>query len=196
MANDFTGCVSKLLDYFFDVYSDEFICAFEQFFEDKSRIGPNKEIVIKNEIEEDLLMEWLIFDYRLKNGRKLIESFVAENPLKLSKKELEKYETMQFNKYGFFEVKAFEKDKWIQFESLQSEKLYRVFEKKGTHSAFIGQILLGRIGKILDKWMLIGSNPLEIPVFLASATKKAVKEYTGSFSPKYALKIVTNQSSK
>jgi len=189
--NNFTGSVARLLDHFFASYSEEFLNAFEQFFEDKSRIGPNKEIVIRNEMEEDLLMEWLVFDYRLMNGRKIIEDFIAKNPLKLNKKELEKYETMQFNKYGFFEVKTFVKDEWIQLESLQSGKLYKITENKGTHSAFIGQILLGRIGKVLDEWMLIGSNPIEIPIPLASVVKKTVKEYSGSFSPKYALKIIS-----
>jgi hypothetical protein len=190
--NPVEGTTTALLNYFFDTYGkDEFKRALGQFFEGENRLGPSDEIVIKNEMEEDLLMEYLVFDHRLNNGKKLLEDFVAKNPLKLKSKQLEVYETMQFNKYGLFEVKDFKMEEWIDFENMQSGKNYHVIEKIGTKSAFIGQILLCRVGKVLDEWRMIGSNPIAVPITMGKGMKKTLRESKDALSTKDALKFIS-----
>ncbi len=81
------GTTRKLFDHFFDNHTDEVIPAMCDFFENDG-IASGKRVNFQNEYEESLFMEWIAFDYRLQNGKKLIKDFIAENPFKLSAKEL------------------------------------------------------------------------------------------------------------
>lgn len=174
----------KLFDYFFSQDRSEIERAIREFFGSEN-LGPNGEIMMENDEEEALFMDWITFDLRLKNGRKLIENYLSEKRNKLSQDEVETLENMLMNKYGFYEVMDFMIDKWIDLLSLQSGQLYRVKEKMGTHAAFKGQILLCRVGKTgRDEWMMIGSNPVELPASFGAGTKEMLLQSKDALSPK------------
>ena len=180
------GIVTRLFDYFFAKDRDEVKRAILEFFGPEN-LGSNDEILMENDEEEALFLDWITFDHHLKNGQKLIENYLSEKRNKLAEAEIEKLEYMQFNKYGYFEVKDFRLDEWIDLESLQSGKIYRVREKLGTHAAFVGQILLCRVGKTgPDEWMMVGSNPIEIPATFGSGMKKMLRQSKDALSPKDA----------
>ncbi len=117
-------------------------------------------------------MNWLIFDYKLSSGKKLVETYLANFGEKLSKSDRAEYEEMLLNKYGLFEVKAVKLDNWIDLESISSSRVYRVREKLGTHGVILGSLLVGRIGKQKGEWRVIGPNPIEVPLHLMKGAKK------------------------
>jgi hypothetical protein len=82
---------------------------------------------------------------------------------------------MLYNKYGLFEVKKIEKDKWIDLESVSTGKVHRVKERRGTYGSQVGQLLIGRLGKEKGEWRMVGSNPIMVPVQFSDRTKQLFK---------------------
>jgi len=144
----------------------------------------NGQISFKDEEEEAQLMDWIIYDYKFANGKKLIENYIDDNADKLSPKERKLLEEMLLNKYGFFEVKSVEPEKFIILESLHSGKDYRVEEKLGTRGVTIGNILVCRVGKQGDSWRMIGSNPTVVPVQLSKDARVMFKNDKKPLTPK------------
>lgn len=105
--------IHKLFDHFYKNHIDEVLTAICEFFE-ISRMDAGEKLEFDNDYEEGLFMEWIAYDYRLKNGRKLIDDFIVENPLKLSKKALEVYEDLRINKYGMFEILKVERGEYVE----------------------------------------------------------------------------------
>ena len=189
------GTIHKLLDYFFQSHSDEMIFAMRDFFEDDS-IGPGGKLNIQNDQEEGLFMEWITFDYRFRDGRSLLENFISENPLNMAKKELQVYEDLQMNKYGFFEIQDIKIDEYLELESLQSGKIYKVLEKRGTRNAKLKTTFLCRVGKVGDHWELVGSDPVGFPVYFTARVKKIMREGKEKYSPKDARRFLIEKSDK
>ena len=179
--------ISRLLDFLFSD-KDEAKRAIEEYFDGK--VGPNGEIIFESEEDEGLLMDWLVFDYRCSNGNKLIENFINANK-KLGKKELAAFEELQYNKFGYFEIKEVKKDQWVLLESLQSGKQYKIIEKLGTHSSKPGMILICRVGKENGKWRMIGSNPLAAPFKFSASFKEMLRGSSNVITPKDCRKLIS-----
>lgn len=177
------GTIHNLFKHFFTNHQDELIPAMAEFFDDKS-IGPGTDLRLQNEQEEGLFMEWIAFDFRLRNGQKLIEDFIATNPFKLSTEALTVYHDLEMNKYGMYEIIKVERDKYIDLESLQSGKIYRVIEKSGTNRAKPKTTWFCRVGKVGDHWELIGSDPIGYPVFHTERMKALIRQDKTAMSPK------------
>ena len=49
--------------------------------------------------------EWLIYDFELSDGRTLLQHWVEENPLRISRSQLADYRTLlETQQYGFYKV--------------------------------------------------------------------------------------------
>ncbi|MEI6498533.1 MAG: hypothetical protein WCO23_01075 [bacterium] len=186
------GTISKLLDYFFNNHKDEVSLAMQEFF-GKSQIL-NGKIELKDEREQGLFMEWVTFDYRLKNGKKLIDDFITENPLNLSEGGLKVYEDMQMNKYGWYEIIAVKLDEYLDLESLQSGKVYRTLEKAGTHGAEPKNTMICRVGKVGDHWELLGSDPIVLPVYHTKRMKALFRKDMSQWTPKDSRELLNNDT--
>lgn len=189
------GTMSNLFNHFFKNHTNEVTSAMHEFFENND-IGPGAKFDFQDQREEGFFMEWVAFDYRLRNGKKLIEDFISENPLKLSVTELEAYEDLMINKYGMFEIVGIKLDEYIDLESLQSGKTYHVKEKMGTHDARLATILFCRIGKVDDHWELIGSDPISYPIHYTERAKALMRKDKSSMTPKDTLKLLQHKNSK
>ncbi|MCX6809393.1 MAG: hypothetical protein NTZ65_01430 [Candidatus Berkelbacteria bacterium] len=184
-----SSATGRLFEYLFS-NQEEVEKAIEEFFDNSSI--PKNTIPFENEAEEDLFADWIVFDYRLSSGSKLIESFIREFGDELSEKDRNSYEEMQFNKYGLFEVKRIMLDEWIDLESISTSKVYRVKEKMGTYGTSVGRLLIGRLGKQDGQWRIIGSNPIEVPVHLSKGAKQCfakIKDLSPKFFRGFAKKI-------
>lgn len=186
------GTIRKVIDYFFQYHSGEMTFAMREFFDDQD-IRPGGKLNIQDDREEDLFMEWLTFDYRLKNGKKLIEDFISINPHKMTKADLQIYEDLQMNKYGFYEILSVKKDQYIELESLQSGKIYKAQEKAGTHNVKPKSTLICRVGKVGDHFELIGCDPLGWPAYSTDRLKKIFRRDKSSLTPKDARKMLLDK---
>lgn len=188
------GTISKLHDYFFKNYQADAAIAIREFFQSE-KADYDREVTITDR-EDSLFMEWITFDYVLQNGKKLIDNFISENPLKLSVQELKVYEDLKMNKYGMFEILKVKIDEYIDLESLQSGKIYRVKEKMGTHDAQVKTILFCRVGKVDDHRELIGSDPVSYPLNYTERAKALLRQDKSQMTPKDTLKLLNRQNSK
>lgn len=189
------GTTHKLFDHFFDNHTNEVIPAMCEFF-DNNDIASKRRLNFQNEYEEGLFMEWVAFDHRLQNGKTLIEDFIAKNPLKLNAKELTVYKDLQMNKYGMYEIVKVKRDKYIDLENLQSGKLYRVIEKRGTHGAKAKTTWFCRVGKVGGHWELVGSNPIGYPVYHTKRMKALLRQDKTPMSPKDTRGLLNQNSNQ
>jgi hypothetical protein len=170
---------SRLLDFFFSDDA-EIQRAISEYADGKlDRYG---RLEFYNEQDEDLFMDWIVFDYHFPNGKKLIENFLEAKEKELSKAERSEFEEMTLNKYGLFEVKKIMPEEWIDLESISTGKVYRVKEKLGTRGSRVGRCLIGRLGKEKGLWRIIGSNPIEVPLQFAKSAKELFVK--ANFTPK------------
>ncbi len=165
--------------------------AVEEFF-GKTPIDPLMENI---EAILGLLNEWLIFDFKVHSDKTFIADYYFKNPDSLPEEQLEELrqiiETQQFE---LLELQSVKKGEWLKVYGLHSGKNYTVYEKSGSLAAPGKGIFWGRIAKVHDKYILVGSNPIYFPI---TATPRLKKIYLNNkpdhFSPKDALPLVLPQ---
>ena len=162
--------------------------AVEEFF-GKTPIDPHMENI---EAISGLFNEWLIFDFKMPSGTTFIVDYYFKNPESLPKEQLEELqqiiETQQFE---MLELQSIKRGEWLKVYGLRSGKNYTVYEHSGSLAAPDRGIFWGRIAKVHDKYILVGSNPMYFPT---TATPRLKKFYLDNkpdhFSPKDVLPLV------
>lgn len=168
--------------------------AVEEFF-GKTPIDPHMENI---ESISGLFNEWLIFDFKMPSGTTFIVDYYFKNPDSLPKKQLEELqqiiETQQFE---MLELHSIKRGEWLKVYGLHSGKNYTVYEHSGSLAAPEKGTFWGRIAKVHDKHILVGSNPMYFPT---TATPRLKKFYLDNkpdhFSPKDVLPLVLPQRAK
>lgn len=189
------GMIQKILKYFFENHSEEVLPAMKEFFND-DKIDRGGSLNIQNDREESLFMEWITFDYRLKNGSSLIDNFISKNPLGMSKNELKIYNDLQTNKYGFFEIIKVKRDSYLDLEFLQSGKIYRVSEKMGTHNAHPKTTMMCRVSNVGDHWEIVGSDPIGFPIHHTERMKKLIRKDKTKYTPKETRELLIQKDNQ
>lgn len=168
--------------------------AVEEFFS-KTPIDSHRENI---EAISGLFNEWLIFDFKIPSGKTFIVDYYFKNPDSLPKEQLEELqqiiETQQFE---MLEIQSIKRGEWLKVYGLYSGKNYTVYEYSGSLAAPEKGIFWGRIAKVHDQHILVGSNPMYFPI---TATLRLKKFYLDNkpnhFSPKDVLPLVLPQRAK
>lgn len=176
--------IPRLLDYYFknEEFAEEIRRARNYFFGGKK----NREEI---EINEDIaghFNEWLVYDFALENGKNLLRDFCDRNPCNLQEGDLKIYKDLQDNEYAMFEVLKVEKGKGLELLSLQSGREYFADEFMGTFQIAKGNIFPGRVGKVGNRWELVGTNSLLFNIKIS----KEMKEYLFSAKDKITPKTI------
>lgn len=141
-----------------------------------------------------LFAEWLIFNYKQPSGMTFFNEFVLKNPLKLSKKELLQFEEIaETQLYGGFEIRTVARSKWIELEHLFSGSLYKVYDTLGSETIAQKGMIIGRIGKIRERWYLVGSTPHYLPQTFTQRFKDHMHGQTAYSSPKDLLNLLNTK---
>ncbi len=185
--------LSKIIEY---ASQDESIMrkAVEEFF-GKTQIDPHVDNI---EAVSGLFNEWLIFDFKVPSGTTFIVNYYFKNPDSLAKELLEELEQIiETQHFEMFELQSVKRGEWLKVYGLYSGKTYIVYEHSGSLAAPEEGTFWGRIAKVYDKYVLVGSNPMYFPV---TATPRLKQFYLdnklGQFSPKDVLPLVLPQKSK
>ncbi len=178
------GTISVLHKYFFEKCKDDVLRAMQEFFDDKN-ITPGKPLVLNDPKEQELFMEWVIYDYELKNGKKVIDEYLDKNKSKLSEKERETYRALKQNKYGFYQIKKIKIGEWLELKDMENGQLHKVVEYQGTFNAEIGNVIIGRIGSVIDHEELIGCEGPYYPKEAAGELREILKNIDAPMSPKF-----------
>lgn len=178
------GLIPKLHKYFFEECRAEVLPAMRDFFDDPS-IGPGESLTTNDPKEEELFMEWITFDYKFSDNKSLIDHYLKDHRTELDQDDASVLYSLKTNEYGFFETKAIAIGKSLRLTNLQDGKDYKVTEHSGTFGAKVGQVLLCRVGKVIDHYELVGCDAIVIPPELVREFKKVLQLSDESFSPKW-----------
>ena len=124
------GTIEKIISYYLEnkKFQEEIERAKKEFFD-----SPKDGIVISvNEKYEPYFMEWLIFDFRLKNGKSLVEDYYDRNPRKRPLYEMQVYRDLQDNAYGMAEVQKVYPGEGLDLLMLHTGQKYHVHEHSAT----------------------------------------------------------------
>ena len=183
------GTISKVREYYLEHYKDEhiFLNALREFF-DRPDLDRGGGLEATPE-EENLFMEWLFFNYKLKNGKTMLEDFYKNNPFNLSNQDLSIYKDLQENTYGFYQVKKVDVGEGMILKNLQTEREYYVNEFQGTLNIEKESIITGRIGKVGDHHELVGSDSLILPIHFSKEFLKSFR-IKDQLTPKIIWEII------
>ncbi len=132
-----------------------------------------------------LFDEWLIYDFKRKNGASFLAEYVLTNPDKLDDKTLSAlHQVAESHWFGGFEIVSVKRSQWIELEHLFSGKRVKVHDILSSKSIPREGTLIGRIGKANDEWFFVGTNPSFLPMSYTLRMKKMMKDTSPYNSPK------------
>ncbi len=179
------GAISKIIEYYSTKpkHRKEFITAVKEFF-DRPDLKPGGDIELRDR-DEEIFNEWFVFDFKLKNGKTLLEDFYDENPYNYNMIKLQIYKDLQDNCFGLYRVKDIQLGEWLKLENLKTGKTYQVREFSATFSLKKEQVFSGRVGRVGSHYELVGSNPVFGPVKINTELENIFKKEKGKLTPKF-----------
>lgn len=175
-------------------HKDSLKKAVEEFFE-KKPIDPQMENI---EAITGLFNEWYIFNFKPKTGTTFIADYFLKNPDGFSKELMEELcQIVETQHFDMFEIQSLKRGEWIKVYGLLSGETYSVSEYNGSLRAPERGTFWGRIAKVENKYIFVGSNPVYLPVSTSPRLKKFYSENKQEqFTPKHVLPILLPHKTK
>ncbi len=186
------GAISKILDYYFDKpkFEKDIFRALRIFF-NQPKLKEVDELEILEQ-DKGMLNEWLVFDFKLSNGKTLLEDFYERNPYKLNIVRLQGYKGLQENYFGIYKVKEVQLGEGLTLENIKTHKVYQVREYSATFSLSEGQVFSARVGLVGDHYELVGADPSFGPVRLNDELESSLGEDKKELNPKTLRDLLFN----
>jgi tetratricopeptide (TPR) repeat protein len=140
-------------------FKSDFETAFEFFLNRKFQI-PDDE---KGMIEFQRALDYFVHDYRLPDGKRVIEHFAAEQGKHLSAEERALIDDWQHSRLTAFEVLAVERGRGMRLRDLVSGEEFDVREKRGTQDLNRWEIVVSRLMRSGDHYEMGGATGLRFP---------------------------------
>lgn len=176
------GTISKVREYYLEQDETIFLDAMREFFDRPDLRSGNEMETTQG--EENLFIEWLFFDYKLKNGKTMLKDFYESNPFGLSKNDLSIYKNLQENIYGLYKIKKVDVGRGLYLENLRTMKKYFVHEFSGSLEAKSGDSVFGRIGKVEDHYELVGCDATVISANFGENFLNDFRKFEDTLTPK------------
>jgi len=120
--------------------------------------------------------EWLIFEHNYNDDNNIFNLYYLKNPDNLSEKQLNDIkQVIETQKYELLEVVEVESGKYIKAYGLSTGKIYKIHEKLGSKSMKVGYTFPGRVAKINNKYYLVGTDTIILPISFNQKTKAMLK---------------------
>lgn len=188
------GAIKKIFNYYYNNprYQGEIEKAVRDFF----NIGEKAAIFAVDGQAEPYFNEWLIFDFKLANGKTLLEDFYERNPYNLSLIDRQAYKDLMSNEYGAFEVLAVDPGQGLELLSLQSAKKYYVHEFSATFQLKPGMVFFNRVAKTGDHYELVGSDSISFDVRLGQGARNYLLNCKDKITPRDAFRLAAAPAEK
>lgn len=125
---------------------------------------------------EALLNEWLIFDFQFSDGRTLLQHWIEENPLRVSRDKLHDYQALlQTNCYSLFETVECCPGYSITLRDIFSDTVYEVLERTASQQLQSGVIMPARVGQYRDDWYLVSADSVQFPARFDESFREYLK---------------------
>jgi hypothetical protein len=150
------GLIGKILDYYFsrDKYKRELDRATREFFS----LSEDSVIFSIDEAAAPFFNEWFVYDFKLKNGKRVIEDYCDLNPYKFNMIELAECRYLLKNVYGFLKILKVDLGARLEVEDIASGETYYVREVSGTYQLQPEYVIISRIAKIGDHYELVSAD--------------------------------------
>lgn len=157
--------------------------AFEEFFGEI----PTASNVKNLERVLPLFNEWLIFDFKLKPGNiTFLMEYFLKNPDNLSEELLNDLKQI---------IDQRKRRNWIKARGFYTNKTYTISDYRGSLTAPGMGIFWGRVSKVNNEYLLVGSDSLFFPVTTTPRFKRLFSvSKTNRFSPKDVLPILLHET--
>lgn len=144
---------------------------------------------VSEEILQGLSGEWLLFDYKPKSGRTLIEQYYFSDPDSLSRTELsELKQIIESQTLHLLQIYASSQPPYVFLESVFTGKKFKVYDRTMSQSVDnLSGSFFGRISKVDKTYYLVGSNPITFPI---RYTQRAIKIFVKEKTPTPSLKDI------
>ena len=192
------GLLSRPLDYFFsnqDAYDQEAEHSVQEFFYGTTKKDLQEIFTMKmNILQAGILDEWLLFDFKLKNGNSLIQEYKENNFI--TDYEVKLYsDILNTNFYGFFEARSITINEGLVLCDLKTNQDYDVKEKSATHDLQKGNLFFTRLAMVDSNWEIVGANNIVIPtVKINKDFRKIYLEDKNPITPKMAFDLAASNS--
>jgi SEC-C motif len=114
-------------------------------------------------IELQRALDYFIHDYRLPDGKRVIERFAAETSKRLSTEERALIEDWQHSRLTAFEVLAVERGVGMRLRDLVSGEEFDVREKRGTQDLNRWEIVVSRLMRTGAHYEMGGATGMRLP---------------------------------
>jgi len=144
-------------------------------------------------ISEDILQglsgEWLLFDYKPKNGKTLIEQYYFGDPDRLGETELnELKQIIETQSLHLFQTYTTSQPPYVFLQSVFTGKKFKVYDRAMSQSFHnLPGSFFGSISKVDKTYYLVGSNPINFPI---RHTQRAIKIFAKEKTPAPSLKDI------
>lgn len=147
------------------------------------------QLSIPEEILQGLSGEWLLFDYKPKNGGTLIKQYYFSDPDKLSTIELsELKQIIETQSLHLFQTYTSSQSPYVFLQSVFTGKKFKVYDSALSKSIDSLQgSFFGRIAKIGKIYYLVGGNPITFPI---RHTQRSIKIFAKEKTPTPSLKDI------
>lgn len=145
-----------------------------------------------------LFNEWLVFDYKLKSSTTFLKDYFLKNPDNLSEELLDELkQIIETQCFDMLEIQSIKRGEWIKAYGLYSGKMYHIYEHTGSLTAPSRGTFWGRVAKVNNQYLLVGSDPAFFPTTATPRLKKFYLENKPKqFSPKDVLPLLLPQKTK
>jgi len=140
--------------------------------------------------------EWLVFDFRLPNGKTLLEYYIERNPDNLSGVELKTYRDLLTNEYGLWEILEIELGLCMKLRNVQTDQPFEVKECRGTFGLRKGNLFYGRVALVEGRWELVTGTTHVWDVRLGGGAKEYFRKAKDRLSPKDAWRFANDVGSE
>lgn len=188
------GAIRKIFNYYYNnpACKNELEKALRDFF----NIGDKTPFFAADEAAEPYFNEWLTYDFKLANGKTLLEDFYERNPYNLSPLERQAYKDLMANEYGAFEVLKVDQGHGLELLSLQTAKKYYVNEFNATFQLKAGVVIFNRVAKVGDHYELVGADSIVFDVQLGQGAKNYFLTNKNKVTPRDAFRLIASPTRK
>lgn len=114
----------------------------------KGRFDPRKRLLTLEEEEGPAFLEWLVYDYRLKTGRTVVEQFLIEQGNRLPPEERAILQEWQDTAVSLYEVTAVEPGVGLALQDVFSGKVFQVRDIRGSQRSAKWDLLAARLIRV------------------------------------------------
>lgn len=168
--------------------------AVNDFFKETGELGnkDNQDLII------GLFNEWLIFDFKLPSGNTPIVEYYFKNPDNFPKELMDELkQIIETQHFDMLEILSMNPGEWMQVYGFVAGKTYKVYEKAGSQKAPEKGTFWGRVAKVHDRYILVGSNPVYLPFTSSNRVKQLYwNNKQEGFSPKDVLPLIMQTGTK